>query len=89
MPGHSQSVMNKAISRYQPDKIFSAVSFLSALMVFAVLLGLILSLLSGSQSALSTFGLSFVYRDVWDPINGEFGAAAAIYGTLVSASLLV
>ncbi|EKO3553998.1 phosphate ABC transporter permease subunit PstC [Vibrio fluvialis] len=85
MPGHSQSVMNKAISRYQPDKIFSAVSFLSALMVFAVLLGLILSLLSGSQSALTTFGLSFVYRDVWDPINGEFGAAAAIYGTLVSA----
>lgn len=85
MPGHSQSVMNKAISRYQPDKIFSAVSFLSALMVFAVLLGLILSLLSGSQSALSTFGLSFVYRDVWDPIHGEFGAAAAIYGTLVSA----
>ncbi|MCG6508105.1 phosphate ABC transporter permease subunit PstC, partial [Vibrio parahaemolyticus] len=85
MPGHSQSVMNKAISRYQPDKVFSAVSFLSALMVFAVLLGLILSLLSGSQSALTTFGLSFVYRDVWDPINGEFGAAAAIYGTLVSA----
>lgn len=85
MPGHSQSVMNKAISRYQPDKIFSAVSFFSALMVFAVLLGLILSLLSGSQSALTTFGLSFVYRDVWDPINGEFGAAAAIYGTLVSA----
>jgi phosphate transport system permease protein len=81
--------MNRFISHYQPDRVFNTISFLSALVVFAVLFGLILSLLVGSQSALTTFGLSFIYRDVWDPINGEFGAAAAIYGTLVSACIAI
>jgi len=76
--------MNKINHRYHPDKIFSFVSLSSAFIVFIVLFGLIASLVYGSRTALSTFGLSFVYRDVWDPINGEFGAAAAIYGTLVS-----
>ena len=34
--------------------------------------------------ALHTFGWHFLPSSEWDPVNGHFGAAPAIYGTLVS-----
>ena len=34
--------------------------------------------------ALHTFGWHFITSSEWDPVNGQFGAAPAIYGTLVS-----
>lgn len=81
--------MNRLLNRYHPDNVFSMVSLTSAFLVFLVLFGLLVSLVSGSRSALTTFGLSFVYRDIWDPIKGEFGAAASIYGTLVSSLIAI
>lgn len=51
----------------------------------ALLGGLFISLIHGSELAFSTFGLDFVFSDQWDPVNGIFGAAPAIFGTLVSA----
>ncbi len=66
------------------DNIFNSVSLLSALIVLVLLAGLIISLISGSQLAFSTFGFKFIFNDTWDPIQGIFGAAASIYGTIVS-----
>ena len=37
--------------------------------------------------AFREFGLSFLTSSTWDPVDGVFGAAAAIYGTLVSSAL--
>lgn len=37
--------------------------------------------------ALRTFGLGFVTSSTWDPVAGVFGAAPAIYGTLVSSAI--
>jgi phosphate transport system permease protein len=34
--------------------------------------------------ALRKFGLSFLTESAWDPVNGQFGAAPAIYGTIVT-----
>ncbi len=34
--------------------------------------------------AIQTFGISFVWTDVWNPIRGEFGAWQFIVGTVVS-----
>ena len=39
----------------------------------------------GASPAISRFGIGFVGRSVWAPNFGVFGAAAAIYGTVVSA----
>lgn len=37
--------------------------------------------------ALSKFGFSFFTQSTWDPVNGVFGAAPALFGTLVSSLL--
>ncbi len=34
--------------------------------------------------ALREFGIGFVTSSAWDPVNGRFGAAPALYGTIVS-----
>jgi phosphate transport system permease protein len=37
--------------------------------------------------ALKTFGPAFFTSSAWDPVNGKFGAAPAVYGTIVSSIL--
>jgi phosphate transport system permease protein len=37
--------------------------------------------------ALRQFGFSFLTSSTWDPVNGTYGAAPALYGTLVSSLL--
>lgn len=41
-------------------------------------------LLKGALPALKASGLGFFTVQDWDPVNGQFGAAAFMYGTLVS-----
>ena len=66
------------------DTLFFRLSFTSAVLILLLLTGIVLSLIDGGWMALSEFGPGFVFRNIWDPVNGEFGAASAIYGTLVS-----
>ncbi|HEX5317624.1 MAG TPA: phosphate ABC transporter permease subunit PstC [Stellaceae bacterium] len=66
------------------DAIFRGLTFVFALLVLAVLGGVILSLIEGALPALSRFGLGFLVTDVWNPVTENFGALAPIYGTLVT-----
>ena len=52
--------------------------------VLIILSGIIISLVHGSWPALRTFGVSFLYREVWNPVTEQFGAIAPIYGTIVT-----
>src|SRR6478752_6838678 len=50
-----------------------------------VLVGLIVwKVVQGSRLAISTFGLSFVWHETWDPVHNHFGAGTLLYGTVVS-----
>jgi phosphate transport system permease protein len=50
-----------------------------------VLLGfLVYQLWTGSELAISRFGLGFLTSSTWDPVAEEFGAFPLIFGTLVS-----
>ncbi|MGF1679987.1 phosphate ABC transporter permease subunit PstC [Photobacterium minamisatsumaniensis] len=71
------------------DSVFNKLSFTSALIIFITLAGIVLSLVEGGWPAFKEFGPGFVFRNIWDPINGEFGAAAAIYGTLVTSVIAI
>ena len=42
------------------------------------------ALLVGAWPALSHFKLSFVTREIWNPVTEEFGALAAVYGTIIT-----
>lgn len=71
------------------DSIFNKLSFLSALLIFITLTGIVISLIEGGWPAFMKFGPGFVFTNVWDPIGGNFGAAAAIYGTLVTSFIAI
>jgi phosphate transport system permease protein len=49
--------------------------------MFVALVG---SLLRGAWPAIEAFGFSFLWTEAWDPVREVFGAAAPIYGTLVT-----
>ena len=66
------------------DAVFRMVTLTAAVLVLVLLGGVIYSLIQGSWLAASTFGLHFFTTAVWDPVTEEFGAAAPVYGTLVT-----
>lgn len=72
--------------RFQ-DALFHRVTQGFSLLVLAALVGIIVSLLVNAWPSFQKFGVQFLWRVEWDIINEEFGAAIAIFGTLVSAGI--
>ena len=63
-----------------------------AITTFAACIPLLLVLIAievgvAAWPALRNFGFSFLVTSDWDPVNGAFGAAPALYGTIVSSLL--
>ena len=56
----------------------------AALIVLALLAGIIVSLVWASWPSIQKFGLGFFATTTWDPPAEEFGALVPIYGTLVT-----
>src|SRR5262249_19403054 len=69
------------------DQLFRAATLFFALLVLALLGGVILALIVGAWPSLSTYGFSFLYTEVWNPVTEKFGGLAPIYGTLVTSAL--
>jgi phosphate transport system permease protein len=69
------------------DFIFRHLTFFFALLVLLILGGVIVALVEGAVPALRTFGIAFIYTDVWNPVAEKFGALAPIYGTLVTSAI--
>jgi len=69
------------------DVVFRALTFLFALLVLLILGGVIVALVEGALPALRTFGIAFLFSDVWNPVTEKFGALAPIYGTLVTSAI--
>ena len=79
----------EAVARRQrwQDFLFHKVTMVFSLLVLAALTGIIISLFINAWPAFQKFGVGFIWRVEWDIINEEFGAAIAIVGTLLSASI--
>ena len=69
------------------DFLFRLITFLFALLVLLVLAGVIIALVDGALPALQTFGIAFLFSDVWNPVTEKFGALAPIFGTLVTSAI--
>jgi phosphate transport system permease protein len=75
----------KALGRFRvSDAVFERLTMASAILVLLLLGGVIFSLISGSIPVFREFGLGFITAQSWNPVTEKFGAAAPIYGTLVS-----
>jgi phosphate transport system permease protein len=69
------------------DKLFRLMTLMFAVVVGALVLGILISLVIGAWPALETFGLGFLTSAEWDPVTEEFGALVPIVGTLVTSAI--
>ncbi len=66
------------------DRAFRVITWASATLVVAVLLGILVSLVVDSLPTIRTFGLDFLWTARWSPAKDIYGAAAPIYGTIMT-----
>jgi len=69
------------------DRGFQKLAVVLASVVGLVLVGILFTVLGGAREAITRFGLGFLTTSNWDPVNEQYGAFTAIYGTLVSSLL--
>ncbi len=70
------------------DIIFALISFSAAFVVLSLIFSTIIVLYNESSLAIHKFGiLNFIFTVDWDPVKEVFGAAASLYGTLVTTVL--
>ncbi|MBN8728433.1 MAG: phosphate ABC transporter permease subunit PstC [Xanthomonadales bacterium] len=69
------------------DAWFRRLLLAAALLVVLALLGAALATLWGGREVLFGQGLDFLASSRWDPVAGEFGALAPVYGTLVTSAV--
>lgn len=69
------------------DQGFRLLAIALASVVGLVLMGILLTVLHGSQAAMATYGLGFLTTSDWDPSADRYGAFTAIYGTVVTSVL--
>lgn len=67
------------------DKIFRSLMVLCAVALLAIVGLIVAELIKESQLSISKFGFRFLVKQIWDPVNEDFGALPFIYGTAVSA----
>jgi phosphate transport system permease protein len=69
------------------DRIYEIITTACALVIPALVIAIALTIFAGAWPAFSKLGLSIVTSSDWDVNAGKFGAAPAIFGTLVSSAV--
>jgi phosphate transport system permease protein len=66
------------------DRVFAGGVTALAAVTPLLLLAIILLLLLDALPALSRYGLAFLTNSTWNPVSEQFGAAAYVYGTVIT-----
>jgi phosphate transport system permease protein len=66
------------------ESAFRLLTMVSAALVLVLLAGVLLALVYGAWPALKTFKFGFLTTSVWNPVTEEYGALAALYGTVIT-----
>ncbi|MDP3482780.1 MAG: phosphate ABC transporter permease subunit PstC [Sulfuricella sp.] len=66
------------------DLAFRNTTRFFAFVVFAILAGIVVTLLIGSLPAIKAFGFGFLVSPEWNPVTEQFGALVPIVGTLTT-----
>ena len=69
------------------DQSFRLLAIILASLVGLILAAILITVLVGSRSAMSAYGLGFLTTSNWTPVTNEYGAFTAIYGTVVTSTL--
>jgi len=73
--------------RSRGDAVYQGAITAFALCVPVLLAAIAIAIFIAGWPALRQFGLGFLTSSAWDPVQGQFGAAPAIFGTLVSSAI--
>ncbi len=66
------------------DALFALLARGAAILTLSILAGIIISLVIGAWPAIKEYGLSFLWRADWDPVQDKYGGLVMIYGTLMT-----
>ena len=69
------------------DRLFALLARGAAGLTLALLLGILASLVHGAWPAIERYGLAFLVRSQWDPVENEYGGLVMIYGTLATSAI--
>ena len=69
------------------DRIYEIVTTACAMVVPALVIAIAIAIFAAAWPAFAKLGLSLVTSSNWDVGSGQFGAAPALYGTLVSSAV--
>lgn len=72
--------------RRPSDLLFRGVTMLFVLIVVVLVVGVAVVLVIESWPTITTFGLSFLTNQAFDPVHNIYGVGPAIYGTLVTSA---
>lgn len=86
---HADSLKGQLNKQKKLDAIFVLVTKFFALLVLLSLGGILASLVIGAIPSMQAFGLGFYTSSEWNPVSGEYGALAPIYGTLVTSFIAI
>src|SRR5256885_17052587 len=81
---HTRPVL---LGRNMGDRLYRAALTGLALSLPLLLVALVFELGASAWPAITRFGFGFLWRSVWDPVAGVFGAAPMIFGTIASSLL--
>ena len=71
------------------DAVFVNTTKAAAIFVLLSLGAILLSLIVGAWPSMQAFGFDFYTSNNWDPVAGEYGALAPIYGTVVTSIMAI
>lgn len=69
------------------DRVYQGATTLFALCIPVLLVLIAGEIAIAGWPTFRKFGFDFLTSSTWDPVSGDFGAAPAIYGTLVSSAI--
>jgi phosphate transport system permease protein len=83
----SHSLAEQIVGRAVGDRVYVAVITGFALLVPLLLALIFWEVALAGWPAMREFGFGFLTSSDWDPVRGQFGAASAIFGTIVTSIL--
>jgi phosphate transport system permease protein len=69
------------------DRAFAIAAHGASWLTLSLLAGILLSLVAGAAPAIQEYGLSFLWRSEWDPVQNRYGGLVMIYGTLMTSAI--
>jgi phosphate transport system permease protein len=69
------------------DTAFAVAAHAAAWFTVALLVAIVASLVVGAWPAIREYGLSFLWRSEWDPVEDRYGGLVMIVGTLVTSAI--